>query len=84
MSVAAQGMDRVPADYMGMMATIMNSVALQSELEKNLLLEVNNFSPDPSEIQLFYEDTDSIIERLSPRMYFEFEDLQLILLAFLL
>ena len=35
MSVAAQGMDRVPADYMGMMATIMNSVALQSELEKN-------------------------------------------------
>ena len=47
----------------------------QSELEKNLLLEVNNFSPDPSEIQLFYEDTDSIIERLSPRMYFEFEDL---------
>ena len=34
MSVAAKGMNRVTADYMGMMATIMNSVALQSELEK--------------------------------------------------
>jgi len=33
-SVAAKGMDRVAADYMGMLATIMNSVALQSELEK--------------------------------------------------
>ena len=33
-SVSDQGMDRVPADYLGMMATIMNSVALQSELEK--------------------------------------------------
>ena len=33
-SVSAQGMDRVAADYMGMMATIMNAVALQSELEK--------------------------------------------------
>ena len=29
------GTDRVAADYLGMMATIMNSVALQSELEKN-------------------------------------------------
>ena len=28
-------MDRVTADYMGMMSTIMNSLALQSELEKN-------------------------------------------------
>ena len=34
MSVAAKGMNRVTADYMGMLATIMNSVALQSELEK--------------------------------------------------
>ncbi len=33
-SVAAKGMDRVPADYLGMLATVMNSVALQSELEK--------------------------------------------------
>ena len=33
-SAAANGMDRVPGDYLGMMATIMNSVALQSELEK--------------------------------------------------
>ena len=29
-----EGMDRVSGDYIGMMATIMNSVALQSELEK--------------------------------------------------
>ncbi|MAR14892.1 MAG: UMP kinase [Candidatus Marinimicrobia bacterium] len=29
-----QDMDRVSADYIGMMATIMNSVALQSQLEK--------------------------------------------------
>ena len=34
MSVSEQGMDRVAADYLGMMATLMNSVALQSELEK--------------------------------------------------
>ena len=33
-SIAAKGMDRVAADYMGMMSTIMNSLALQSELEK--------------------------------------------------
>ena len=44
-------------------------------LKKNYYLEINDFHPDPSEIQLFYEDTDSIIERLSPRIYFEFEDL---------
>ena len=29
-----EGMDRVSGDYIGMMATIMNSVALQNELEK--------------------------------------------------
>jgi len=34
MSVAAKGMDRVVGDYLGMLATIMNSVALQSALEK--------------------------------------------------
>ena len=33
-SVSSKGMDRVAADYLGMMATVMNSVALQSELEK--------------------------------------------------
>ena len=33
MSAAAKGMDRVPADYLGMLATIMNSVALQASLE---------------------------------------------------
>jgi len=31
---AADGMDRVSGDYMGMMATVINSVALQAELEK--------------------------------------------------
>jgi len=33
-SAASQGMDRASADYMGMMAGIMNSVALQDALEK--------------------------------------------------
>jgi uridylate kinase len=32
---AASGMDRVQADYMGMLATVINSMALQSALEKN-------------------------------------------------
>jgi len=31
---AADGMDRVSGDYIGMMATVINSVALQAELEK--------------------------------------------------
>ena len=34
LSGSAKGLDRVPGDYLGMMATIMNSVALQSALEK--------------------------------------------------
>ena len=33
-SIASKGMDRVTADYMGMMATLINSMALQSHLEK--------------------------------------------------
>lgn len=32
---AAKGMDRVQGDYMGMMATIINSMAIQAELEKH-------------------------------------------------
>jgi uridylate kinase len=31
---ASQGMDRVQGDYMGMLATVINSMALQGELEK--------------------------------------------------
>ena len=31
---AAKGMDRVQGDYMGMLATVINSIALQAELEK--------------------------------------------------
>jgi len=34
LSGAADGMDRVQGDYMGMMATVINSLALQAELEK--------------------------------------------------
>ena len=34
LSGASKGMDRVQGDYMGMLATIINSMALQSELEK--------------------------------------------------
>lgn len=32
---AAQGFDRVQGDYMGMLATVINSMALQGELEKH-------------------------------------------------
>jgi uridylate kinase len=34
MAGASQGMDRASADYMGMLATVMNSLALQDALEK--------------------------------------------------
>ena len=34
LSGSAKGMDRVQGDYMGMMATLINSMALQAELEK--------------------------------------------------
>jgi len=34
LSGAAQGMDRVSADYMGMLATVMNALAMQSALER--------------------------------------------------
>lgn len=34
LSGAAKGMDRVQGDYMGMMATLINSMAMQAELEK--------------------------------------------------
>lgn len=33
MAGSAQGMDRATADYMGMLATVMNSLALQDSLE---------------------------------------------------
>src|SRR4051794_13342460 len=33
-SGAASGMDRASADYMGMLATVMNSLALQDHLER--------------------------------------------------
>ena len=34
---ASNGMDRVQGDYMGMLATIINGLALQSALEESLL-----------------------------------------------
>ena len=34
MAASAQGMDRATADYMGMLATVMNALALQDALEK--------------------------------------------------
>ena len=34
MAASAKGMDRANADYMGMLATVMNSLALQNSLEK--------------------------------------------------
>ena len=33
-ALSAKGMDRASADYMGMLATIMNSLAMQDALEK--------------------------------------------------
>ena len=35
LSGASEGMDRATADYMGMLATVMNALALQSAIEKN-------------------------------------------------
>lgn len=35
MSASAKGMDRATADFMGMLATVMNALALQEALEKN-------------------------------------------------
>ena len=35
LSASAEGMDRVSADYMGMMATVINSLALQDALERH-------------------------------------------------
>ncbi|NBB84305.1 MAG: UMP kinase [Alphaproteobacteria bacterium] len=35
LSTAARGMERATADYMGMLATVMNSLALQNALERN-------------------------------------------------
>jgi uridylate kinase len=37
-AAAAQGMERTSADYMGMVATILNALALQNMLEKNQVL----------------------------------------------
>ena len=34
LAISAKGMDRANADYMGMLATVMNSLALQNSLEK--------------------------------------------------
>src|ERR1700759_4140766 len=34
MAAAAKGFDRASADYMGMLATVMNAIALQGSLEK--------------------------------------------------
>jgi uridylate kinase len=38
LSSSAQGMDRATADYMGMLATVMNAVALQDAIEKRGLV----------------------------------------------
>ncbi|MBO4774255.1 MAG: UMP kinase, partial [Bacteroidales bacterium] len=35
MQGASKGFDRIQGDYMGMMATVINSMALQGELEAN-------------------------------------------------
>ena len=35
LSAGSQGIDRATGDYMGMLATMINSLALQNEIEKN-------------------------------------------------
>src|SRR5262245_45918460 len=35
LAASARGMDRATADYMGMLATVINGLALQDSLEKN-------------------------------------------------
>ena len=42
---SAQGMERTTADYMGMLATVMNSLAMQSELEKGVHTRVISAIP---------------------------------------
>ena len=37
MAGAAKGMDRAQADYMGMLATVMNALAMQNALEQDAL-----------------------------------------------
>lgn len=49
---SAKGMDRVTADYMGMLATVMNSLALQDALEK---LEVDTRVQASVEMRQFAE-----------------------------
>ena len=43
MAASAKGMDRASADYMGMLATVMNGIALQDALEKD---RCSNASPN--------------------------------------
>ncbi len=46
LSAAAKGMDRATADYMGMLATVINSLALQTALEKlNVATRVQSAIP---------------------------------------
>ncbi|MGB2117192.1 MAG: DUF4270 domain-containing protein [Flavobacteriaceae bacterium] len=52
-----------------------NSNISDLELEKELLLEINDLYPDPSEIQIRDQEKDSIIDRKSPRIYVEFDNL---------
>lgn len=52
-----------------------NSTISDLELQKELLLEINNLYPDPSEIQIRDQENDSIIDRKSPRIYVEFDNL---------
>jgi uridylate kinase len=40
MAAAAKGFDRATADYMGMLATVMNALALQNALEGDIILLV--------------------------------------------
>ena len=50
-----EGMDRVSGDYIGMMGTIMNSVALQNELEKIDGVKISDMGEKFSETPMYWE-----------------------------
>jgi uridylate kinase len=56
LSASSEGMDRAQADYMGMLATVLNSLALQNALEKiNIDTRVMSALPIQSICETLYK-----------------------------
>ena len=47
LSGAAKGIDRATADYMGMLATVMNALAMQAALERDRRRHAGSSRPSP-------------------------------------